>query len=207
MSRQQLANVAEHCLGSGRVTRAQHFRQNGLVRACGDQIAGEDRFDFRGEQQRVARPAPVQRLDAEAIANEQEAAFRSVPDRERKHPAQPVYAIVAPLLVGVNDCFGIASGSIAMAARLELAAHLGVVIDLAVKHNPHGAGFVRRRLLSRTQVDDAQAAVCERGMRIDVQSGLVWSAMGQDVAHPDRARRCFGIERLYGNESGDSTHD
>ena len=76
-----------------------------------------------------------------------------------------------------------------VAVRLELPADVGVVVDLAVEDHPDAAVLVRQRLLAGAEIDDAQAAMGERGVRVAVQPGFVGAAMGDDVAHPQRARR------------------
>ena len=110
---------------------------------------------------------PVERLDAEAIAREQQPPPRRVPDREREHAAEALDAVVAPLLVGVDDRFGVGARAVAVAGRFELRPDVGVVVDLAVEDDPDRAVFVRQRLLAGGQIDDAQAAVAERGLVVD----------------------------------------
>ena len=118
---QQLVDAAEQRLRAGDVARAEHLGQHRLVGLRLDQAAGEDRLDLRSEEQRVAGARPVERLDAEAIADQQQPALRRVPDREREHAAEAVHAVVAPLLVGVDDGFGVGLRAVAVAVRLELA--------------------------------------------------------------------------------------
>src|SRR5947209_10846731 len=86
MAGQQLVDASEESVAPRRITRAQNLRQHGVVGLGLHQIARQDRFDLRSEEQRVVRaaPAPVQRLDTEPIADEQQPALRSVPDRERE---------------------------------------------------------------------------------------------------------------------------
>jgi len=116
-------------------------------------------------------------------------------------------AVFPPLLVRVHDRLGVGPGSIRMAERFELLAQVGVVVDLTVEDHPDGAVLVRERLLPRAQIDDAEATVGERGVRIAVQSGFVRPAVRDDVAHPQRTRRRVPVEPVGGDDSGDSTHD
>ena len=46
-------------------------------------------FDFRGEQQPVALPRPVERADAEAVAPENAVAALAIPQGDGELPAQP----------------------------------------------------------------------------------------------------------------------
>ena len=109
VTRQQLVDALEQRLRAGEIPRGQQFRQPVLVRAGLDEPAREDRLDLRGEEQAVAGTRPVERLDAEPIAGEQQPPRRRVPDREREHAAEAVDAVVAPLLVGVDDRLGVAT--------------------------------------------------------------------------------------------------
>ena len=79
---------------------------------------------------------PVERLDAQAIAREQQPPARRVPDREREHAAQVLDAGVAPLLVGVDDRLGVGARAVAVAGGFELGPDVGVVVDLAVEDDP-----------------------------------------------------------------------
>ena len=94
---------------------------------------------------------PVERLDAEPIAHEQQPPPWRVPDRECEHAAEAVHAVVAPLFIRVDDGLGVRARAVAMPGRFELAADVGVVVDLAVEHDPDGAVFVGQRLLARAR--------------------------------------------------------
>ena len=75
-----------------------------------DRAGGEERLDLGPE---VEPPVPlrvVQRLDADAIAREQQRAARPIPERDAEHAAQPPERRLAPLLVGVDDHFRVAGG-------------------------------------------------------------------------------------------------
>ena len=128
-----------------------------------DEAAGEDGLDLGAEDQAVVADGPVERLDAEPVAREQQPPARGVPDGEREHAAEAVHAVVAPLLVRVDDRLGVAARVIAMARRFELRAQVRVVVDLAVEDDLDRAVLVAERLRSRREIDDAQPAVPERG--------------------------------------------
>ena len=161
---QQAVNALEERLRARHVARAEHLGQHAFVGLGADQAALEDRLDLRSEQQPVAGRRPVERLDAEAIAHEQQPAARRVPDREREHAAQVLDAAVAPLFVGVDDGLGVRPGAIAMAGASRLAADLGVVVDLAVEDDPDRAVFVRRAAAARRR-DRRCSAADGRGRR------------------------------------------
>src|SRR5688500_10302001 len=81
----------------------------------------------------ISPPGPVKRLDAEAVAGEEEAAARRVPDRKREHAAEMLDAVVAELLVGMDDGFGVGAAVVAVAVALEADPQIGVVVDFAVE--------------------------------------------------------------------------
>ena len=203
----RLVDAAKQRVLAGGVARAEHLGQHGLIGFRLDQPAGEDRLHLRSEQQRARGPGPVERLDAEAIAHEQETALRGVPDREREHAAEPVHALLAPLFIGVDNGLGVGLRPVGVSVRLELLAHLGVVVDLAVEHHPHRAVLVRQRLLPRAQIDDAETAVREGGLCVAMQPPFVGAPVRDDVAHPHGARRRVLIEPVDCNDSSDSAHD
>ena len=106
-----------------------------------------------------------------------------VGDREGEHAVELLDAGVAVLFVGVDDGFGVGLGAEAMAAGLELAAELAMVVDLAVEDDPDRAVFVGHRLLAAGPVDDRQAPVTEarpRGVKV---AAAIGSAMVQPVGH------------------------
>jgi hypothetical protein len=61
--------------------------------------------------------------------------------------------------------------------------------------------------LAGAQIDDAETAVSDRGVRIDVKARFVGSPMRQDVAHLDCPRRGAGVQTISRNDSGDPAHD
>ncbi len=101
----------------------------------------------------------VERLLPGAVAGEDEAAVRLVPESEGEHPAQALDELQPEFLVTVDDGFRVGARGEGMAAPLEVARELGKVVDLAVEDNRERARLVVDRLVARRQVDDAQAPV------------------------------------------------
>ena len=112
------------------------------------ELALRQRVELRGERELAADVAVVERLDPEAVAREHEPAARRVPDRDREHPAQPLGEPEPPLLVGVDDRLGVGVRAEPVPGALELAAQLGVVVDLAVLDDGARAVLVRDRLVA-----------------------------------------------------------
>jgi hypothetical protein len=141
-----------------------------------------------------------------SVSHEQQPSFRRVPESEGEHSAEPVHALVAPLLVGVHDRLGIRPRAIHVAARLQLAPDVGVVVDFPVEDRPDGACFVRQRLLAARHVDDAQSPVREQRAIIEPEPCFVGTPMGEDVAHADRPLSIVGADAVGTDQAGNSAH-
>ena len=144
---------------------------------------GEDDFDFRAEQQSLGREFVIERLDAEAIAGDEEGFRVAVPDGKREHAAQVIDAVGPVLLEGVNDGFGVAVSAVLVAASDELFAQGLVVVDFAVEDDPERAIFIRERLVAGGEIDNAEAAHADAEAAIDVKALVVRPAVSHDVAH------------------------
>ncbi len=104
----------------------------------------------------------VERLDSERVACEEELAFHRVPDAESEHAAESIDNFVAPPPVTEENHLGIAVRQESLAERLELAAELEVVVDLAVEGDRQVAVGGRLGLVAAgREIDDREAAVGE----------------------------------------------
>ena len=169
-------------------------RSSGIARSfgCGrDEAALEDGLDLGREEQPIAIARPVERLDPEAIASDEQTAPARIPDREREHAAEVVDAVVAPLLVGVDDALGVRLRAIDVAEAFELAPEVAVVVNLAVEADPDRLVFVGERLLAGGEIHDAQTAMAEGRLLVDEKPGSVRTAMHEDVAHRHHAVAVF----------------
>src|SRR5262249_38046751 len=133
----------------------------------------EQRLDLRSEVHAPADYSVVQRLDADAIARQQQGSRPLVPDRQTEHAAEPRDGIRSPLLIGVDDRFRVGGRVEAMSGRLELAPQLAEVVDLAVEDDPDRPILVVNRLMPGRQVDDAQTPHAERRLAVDEYAGVV----------------------------------
>ncbi len=124
---------------------------------------------------------------------------------EGEHAAQPLEHVRAPLLVAVQDHLRIALGGEGVAQREQLLAQRLVVVDLAVVGDDQRAVLVVDRLRAAAQVDDAQAAVPQGRMLVDIAALAVGAAMRDDVRHPLQDGT-FHINRHVIDETGDTAH-
>ncbi len=143
----------------------------------------EESLHFGGEGEEGTVPEIVKRLDAQAVAGGEEDVAAEIPDGEGEHAAEAGQAIGAVLFVGVEDGFGVAVASVAMAGGFERRAGGGVVEDLAVIDDDEGAVLVGHGLAAAGEVDDAEAAVAEKSAGAVEKMRVVGAAVGDDAGH------------------------
>ncbi len=107
MSRQQLADVPEKRLLAGNIIKRRELPDCAMVNVPRRGGIRHDGLELRGEQKRIAKVGIVKRLDAHAIARDEEAAAGRIPQREGKHPLELVHALRAEFFVRVDDHFRI----------------------------------------------------------------------------------------------------
>ena len=167
----------------------------------------EQRLQLRAEDQAAAgQLRVVERLHADAIPREQQAALPGVPDGEREHAAEALDRAVAPFLVAVDDDLGVGAGAEAMAARRQVRPHVGEVVDLAVEDGPDGAVFVAERLIAGREIDDAEPPVSEPDAGRDVIPGGVGSTMRDRVGHRGQHAAVDRTKRVVVEAPGYAAH-
>jgi hypothetical protein len=119
---------------------------------------------------------------------------------------QIVHDAIALLFVQVQDRLGIRSCSIAVTALLEPRPQFGVVVNLAVEHDPDGAVLIRHRLVAGGDVDDRQTSMRQTDGAIDEQPLAVRAAMPHDVAHPRQTTFVDATLRIKCDDSSDAAH-
>ena len=143
----------------------------------------------------------VERLDAEPVAGEEQLAAFVVGDREREHAGEVVDDVAAPLLEPAEDDLGVGVvGDEPPAAGLELAAQLGVVVDLAVEDEREVAIVAVERLVAGRDVDDREAPHPDREVRADV------GALAVGAAVHDRTQHLFEQLGIGAGEPDDAAH-
>ena len=201
----ELADVAEDRQRRGdRVEREVRLERVGVELAAKAWHRAQ-RLELGCEAQQPARRAPVQRLDAEAVAREQQPALARVPDGEGEHPAQVLEHALAALLVEVDEDLGVAAGGEAVAGALEIVPQRRVVEDLAVLHDVHGAVLGRDRLAAAGEVDDRQPPRGEGHRPGDGRRRVIGAAVDERRAHRLQRRRVDGAA-VEGGETADPAH-
>ena len=106
----KLLNSLEQCFFAGHIHEREkpvdHLRRD----FAWDRRIGEDGFDFRGKDQRIVGQSVIERLDANAIPRQEEAAGAPIPNRKAEHSTQPFQASRPQLFIQVNDHFRVGLG-------------------------------------------------------------------------------------------------
>src|SRR2546421_2687568 len=137
-----------------------------------------------GTENQLAVELRVQeRLLSHAIARQEERFGAFIPNRKRKHPAQVLWTIDAPLIVCVNDSFSVAVGIELVAELFELLAQLAIVVDLAVENNPCRAVLIMNWLLSVREIDDRKTPHGQSHAVAEIKAIVVRTAMTNRFVH------------------------
>ena len=172
---------------------------------------GQQRLDLRGERDAVIVDGVVERLDADAVADQPERLLASVPDGDGEHAPEAMQAVDAPLLEGVEDDLriGVVRGPGVTPERFELRADLGVVVDLAVEDDAQAAVLVGHGLVRRVaQVDDGEPSEPEADARILVhpEPWAIRTPVDHRLAHVRDQARLHPIVGAQRHDAGDAAH-
>ena len=144
---------------------------------------GDDRLELRAEHHTLEAIIDIQRLDAQPVPGEEQLARPGVPDGKGEHSVESFHARRAPLLEGVHDGLGVAAGAEPVAPGLQLAAQIGVIVDLAVVDQLDGAVLVGHRLVAAGGIHDAQPGHAQRQRALDPIALLVGASVPERPAH------------------------
>ena len=197
--RRQLPDAAED-----RIRRGDRVEREERLERVEVDLAARQRAHLGGELEGAGRLAVVERLDAVPVACEHEPPPLGVPERDREHPAQPPGELGPVLLVEMQVHLGVAVRAEGMTPALELAAELGVVVDLAVLDDGARAVLVRDRLIAAGEVDDREPPSREADGTVEVLAAAVGTAVDEHAAHRGEAP---GVGRAASRrDSTDSAH-
>src|SRR5581483_9204175 len=168
----------------------------------------EQGLDLRSEVEgAVCVKRVIKRLDAEAVAGQQQAALWAIPDGEGEHTAQEFDRAAAVFFVEMEDGFGVAMRAVAMAFGFEVGAIIGVIVDFAVEDDGDGVVFVEHGLMAAREINDRETAMGESDVRIEEEAGIVGAAMSKRVTHAGDGRGVEVTRRVFGNsDAADSAH-
>src|SRR5499433_1518322 len=95
----------------------------------------QQRGKFRSKNQFFICVRVEKRFLAHAVAGQEKRFVALVPDCEREHSAQVLWAFRAVLVVSVNYRFGVAVSVKSVTERFQLFAELTIVVNLAVEYD------------------------------------------------------------------------
>ncbi len=181
---QALDAVEEGVLGGVVDAEQQESLQDGEILAPRDGGVLQDRLDLRREDHAGAALRVVQRLDAQAVARQEQLLVRRVPQREGEHAGEVGDHLLAPLLVTAQDHLGVGViGRESVPLGLQLGAELGRVVDLAVVDECQATVVRVDGLVAAVDVDDRQAPHADGEVLVDLDAEPVRAAMDHGVEH------------------------
>ncbi len=149
--------------------------------------------------------AVEERLDAQAVAQQDQAAGGAVPQGDREHSVQAGDKLQAVLIVQVRNDLAVAGSAQHVTLGCQLAAQLDVVVDLSVEDRLHGSRAILDGLFAGQQIQHRQAPHPQAGSSTDVEAFSVRSPVADNVTHArdQLARR----RRASGRNACDPAHE
>src|ERR1051325_3609202 len=125
----------------------------------------------------------IERLYTKSIARDEELAFVTIPDCERKHSAEIVNTRRTVFFVEMKNGFSVAMRIVDVSAFFEFTSVIGVIVNLAVVRDLQRAIFVGHRLMTRSNVYDAQTSVTKGNAAVDEDTSFVGTTMRYHITH------------------------
>ena len=179
-----------------------------LVQPGGKAVKRQKRFHLRSKDEPGVVSAEVKRLNAEAVARQEQSPFDPVPNGEGPHAIEAQQTILAPLGVGGDHDLGVGLAAEAMAQPLQLPAQLQEIVYLAVVGDPvaltvvpairHGVSAIV------AEIENGEASVPKAEIAVDQQSPSVRAAMGQGIGEAAEFIRTDGGSGI--EDAGDAAH-
>ena len=169
----------------------------------------EKRLDLRSEDERPApvRPRVEERLDAEAVAREDEPSPCAIEQRHREHAVDRIEEALAAFEIEIRNHLAVRLRAKEVAVR-ERGANLAMVVDLPVDHRGDAAVRGGHGLHAALEVDDGQALEDEADVVPGVDRLAVGPAVADGGAHGGEHEPVRVVERttVEMNESGYAAH-
>ena len=164
---------------------------------------GDDGLQLGAKDEGPAIPRVIQRLHSQMIARQKERLGAGIPQRKRKHAAQPRNHAFAPRLPAGEEHLGVALRVEDPARSGELLAQRVKIVDFAVEHDGMRPVRARHRLGTAGDVDDGKPAVSQvDGAGFEIAVGI-GPAVDERTGHgPDQPRR----GRIGSDEAGNAAH-
>jgi len=171
---QELPHAAPGGARRRHVLKRQVVEDRALVHVARNGGVEQQRLELARECHALPVVVIVERLDPDAIADEEQAAAVAVEQRERELAAQLVDEIVAVVLVQMEQQLGVPGAAQPVAAGHEGAAHVAPAVQLAVEHGPAGSVLVADGLMSRSsRAYDRESAVAKRHVSVGPETFVI----------------------------------
>ena len=145
---------------------------------------GQKAFDLAAKQQLSGIVLVIiERLDAKMVARAEQRFVLAVPDGKSEHAAQLLQHLLAPLLVPVQQNFGVGPGGEGVPGAHQFGGQLLEVVDLAVKDDGEVLVLIEHGLFAALQVNDGKAAVAQGYLVVHIVAFAVRAAVGDQVRH------------------------
>ncbi len=149
----------------------------------------------------------VERLDAEAVAGDEQALRPAVPDREGEHAVESREHALPLDLVEAEDDLGVGLGPEGVPASFEIGAQLEEVVDLAVEGDGELPVLGEHGLAPASRgVEDGQALMGEPERTFLIEALVVRPPVGQAGAHRPQLTRSRRPPRTEIVDPRDATH-
>ncbi len=200
----QLVDALVESPRRGHVAVGQVLAQRQRVDVALDAGMPGQRLELRGEGEGATPLRPVERLLAEAIARQEEAARAEIVEREGPHAVEPVHQPRPPLAPAVEQHLGVrVARAEGVATRLEVGAQRGRVVDLAVEDHHEVALGGPHGLLAALGIEHRQAPMPQPDPVIGV--GRAAAGVGAAV-HQRRGHAPQVVGAAGAHEAGDAAH-
>ena len=124
------------------VLQGDEIRQSMGLDISGSTRDLKQRLNLTGKCQLPLMHSINQGLLPHAVPGQKQRPPPVIPNREGKHSAQMIDAVIAPFLVGMHDALGIGCRPKLMSPLFELGFQLPIVVNFPVEHNPDSCVFV-----------------------------------------------------------------
>ena len=174
--------------------------------SCRGNDAGLDqRPRLGGKRKAVRRLGVIERLDAERVAGEDQAAGRRIVQRHRVHAAQMPGEIEPVAAIEMQRQLAIRLGRERDRPRgTQIFAQFDVIVDLAIGDQRRAARLVKRLVAGR-QIDDREPGLHHADIARAILAVAIGPAMAQRHAHrPQRRRR--RRRAVARHQPGDAAH-
>ena len=207
VGRRQVSHVGEDGPGGEDVPVGQELVERLEVHLARDFRPYQQGLHLGAEQEALGRLRVEERLLAGPVAAGEQAAVVRVPQREGEHPPQPGQDVDAERLVAVQHHLDVRAAAKPVPPRDQLAAKLGVVVDLPVGDEMGRSVLARERLLTVGDVDDRQPPHAEAHPRTHELTVLVGSPVTQGLDHAIDLGRIHRAGRVTFDDAGDTGHE